>query len=97
MTTVRYEASTHRLRLEGVCRDDDTSTIQDAIDTFVSMSGGHLVIDLTAVTAIHPTIAADLVAAVHAARSQGNVVTLIRKHRTPVDDAIIAAESEDGQ
>jgi hypothetical protein len=63
MTTVNYEAPGHRLRIEGQCRDDDRDTIREALDTFARQAGGHLIVDLTAVTSMDRGVAEDLVAA----------------------------------
>lgn len=90
MTTVRYEAGVRRLRIEGECRDDDRSTIREALDTFARLSG-HLIVDLTAVTFIDQEVADELVA-VARTRTDGATFAFLRKHGTPVDAALNAAE-----
>lgn len=92
MTAVHYVASTHRLRLEGACRENDLVVVRDALDAFLPLSGGRLIVDLTAISEIDPSVAADLVGTAHDARDQGVTVTLVRKHSTPVDAALIEAE-----
>jgi anti-anti-sigma regulatory factor len=94
MTTVRYDADVHRLRLEGECRDYDRSSIQDALGTFAELAGGHLIVDLTAVTGIDQSIANELVDAARA-RTEGPTFAFVRKHGSPVDDALKAAENRD--
>ena len=94
MTTVHYEAGTHRLRLEGACRDGDRLAIHEALDTFTPMAGGHLIVDLTAVTAIDQSVANDLVATARSLSDAQGAFTLVRKHGTPVDQALVAAESD---
>jgi anti-anti-sigma regulatory factor len=93
MTTVRYEASTRRLRIEGRCVDGDRAAIQDALDTCARLASGHLIVDLTAVTVIDQSAANDLVAAAGRSRRAGGTVVFVRKHGTDVDDVLAAAES----
>jgi hypothetical protein len=93
MTTVHYDAGTHRLRLEGVWRDGDRATIREALDTFAPLAGRYFIVDLTAVTEVDQVFANDLVAAARAAVSEDDTLTFVRKHGTPVDDALTAAEA----
>jgi anti-anti-sigma regulatory factor len=93
MTTVHYEAGTHRLRLEGPCRDADRSALHEALDTFAPMAGGHLIVDLTGVTSMDQRVANDLVAAARSANKEHEAFTIVRKHGTVVDEALIAAEA----
>ena len=92
MTAVRYEASGRRLRLAGVCQAADRDALHEALDTFAHLSGGHLIVDLTAVTDIDPGTARDFVAAARRSRGDGVTVAFVRKHDTPVDAALRAAE-----
>ena len=92
MTTVRFEADTRRLRIEGGCHAADWSTVQEALDTFSQLTDGHLIVDLTAVTGIDQHVADELVAAARRSRANGGTVAFIRKHGTTVDDALTAAE-----
>jgi ABC-type transporter Mla MlaB component len=94
MTTLHYEARAHRLRVEGDCHAADLATVHEALDTFTKLASGHLIVDLTAVTAIDPSIAAGLVLAARRARSAGGTVVLLRKHGTCVDEALTAADRE---
>lgn len=93
MTTLHYEASTHRIWLEGSCRPDDSLAIHDALDAFGPIAGGQLIVDLTAVTDIDPGVAAELVQAARSAQHQGKALTLLRKPGTTVDEALSTAES----
>jgi anti-anti-sigma regulatory factor len=97
MTTVRYEADTHRLRIEGACRAGDRSAIQEALDTFARLAGGHLIVDLTAVTTIDQRLANDLVDAAHSLSGAAGTFAFVRKHGTAVDDAMSAAEARGAQ
>ena len=45
MTTIRYEASAHRLRIEGGCHAGDLSAVHTALETFAHLADGHLIID----------------------------------------------------
>lgn len=92
MTTVRYEASVHRLRVEGECRRSDLSTVRKAFETFSEMADGHLIVDLTAVTGIDQSVADELVGAGRRSRRDGGTVAFVRKHGTPVDEALTSAE-----
>ena len=91
MTTVRYEARAHRLRIDRL-PTSSLSAIQDALATFAQFADGHLIIDLTAVNAIEQDVADDLVAAAQGSRREGGTVAFIRKHGTLVDEALTAAE-----
>lgn len=93
MTTLHYEASTHRIRLEGECRNDDGLALRDALEAFGPMAGDHLIVDLTAVTHIDPAVAAEVVRAVRSASRDGKQLTLLRKDGTVVDEALSAAEA----
>ncbi len=96
MTTVVYEAPGHRLRLGGQCRDDDRDAIREALGTFARQAGCHLIVDLTAVTAIDQGVAEDLVA-VRSSCGDGQTFAFIRKHGTPIDEALTAAEQSQSQ
>ena len=91
MTTLTYEASARRLRIAGGCRSDDSSTIQEAFGAFASLAGGHLIVDLTAVTEIEQEVANDLLAAARRWSREGGTFALVRKGGTVVDDALLAA------
>ena len=91
MTTLTYEASAHRLRIAGGCRSDDSSTIQEAFAAFADLAGGHLIVDLTAVTEIDQGVANDLLAAARRWSRDGGTYALVRKGGTAVDDALVAA------
>jgi hypothetical protein len=91
MTTVSYEASGHRLRIGGGCQEDDNSTLQNALETFADLAGGHHIVDLTAVTEIDQRVADELMAAARRSMKDGRTVAFIRKHGTLVDYALLAA------
>ncbi|WP_028644058.1 STAS domain-containing protein [Nocardioides sp. URHA0020] len=93
MTTVTYEAAGHRLRIAGGCHRGDNPTLQEALGTCAELAGSHLIVDLTAVTEIDQQVANDLVAAARRSRASGGTIALVRKHGTPVDDALAAAET----
>lgn len=92
MTTMRYEAGAHRLRIEGDCRESDYSAIRDALDTVAAQASDHLIIDLTAVTRLDQSVANGLVAASRKARLNDRALALVRKHGTTVDAALRKAE-----
>jgi anti-anti-sigma regulatory factor len=92
MTALRYEADGHRLRIAGGCRAADCDLIREALDAMVHLADDHLIVDLTAVTEIDQYVANELIAAARRSRGDGGTVTFVRKHGTPVDDALRAAE-----
>ncbi len=92
MTNLRYEANTHRLRIEGSCHLADLSKVHEALDTFSPLTDGHLIVDLTAVTEIDQAVADELVAVAYRSGSRRGTVAFVRKHGTSVDRALTAAE-----
>lgn len=93
MPTVTYETTTHRLRIGSECREEHSDTIQRALRRFADLADGHLIVDLTAVTAIDQRVASDLVAAAGRLRAAGRTFAFVRKHGTPVDAALSAAQA----
>jgi anti-anti-sigma regulatory factor len=92
VTAVHYEADGHRLRIAGGCRAGDRDVIREALDAMAHLANDHLIVDLTAVTEIDQCAANELIAAVRRSRGDGGTVVFVRKHGTPVDNALVAAE-----
>lgn len=91
MPNVRYEAEVHRLRLTGAVGDADLTELEERVDAFVDATEDDLVIDLTAVTELADSAARHLVEVRAAAVADGRRMTLLRRCRTPTDDALNAA------
>jgi len=88
MTTLDYEAEHHRLRITGVCRDDDAPALADVVSR-LSRASVTLIVDLTAVSAMTPEVARSLVTSQTAAERCR--VTLLRKSGSMVDRRLQAA------
>ena len=90
-----YEAQHRRLRVAGVCGDDDVPTLCEAVRT-LTRTGDSLIVDLTAVTAMTAEVADALLAAQALAQAMARTcrVTLLRKSRGPVDRCLRAALPE---
>lgn len=91
MSHVRFEAESRRLRLAGDVLDDDLAELAEMLDRFTGRAEGHVMVDLTAVTDLSASAARHLVEVRAAAASEGRLITLLRRHGTPVDDALKAA------
>lgn len=91
MPNVRYEAEAHRLRVTGAVGDADLADLEQRVDAFVGAAEGDLVIDLTAVTELADSAARHLVQVRECATADGRRMTLLRRCRTPTDDALNAA------
>jgi anti-anti-sigma regulatory factor len=92
MISLHYEPEVSRLRIAGKCRAADRGAIRDALDASAHLASEHLIVDLTAVTEIDPWAANELVAAARRSRGAAGTVVFVRKHGTPVDAALVAAE-----
>jgi hypothetical protein len=92
VTTVHYEGSAHRLRIEGSCHSADRFTVQEALETFAQWADGHLIVDLTAVTGIDQSVADELLAAAERSRRGGGTFAFVRKLDSPDDEALAVAE-----
>ncbi len=88
MSTLQYEKEHHRLRVAGVCGDDDASAVCAAVHRLAN-AGVTLIVDLTAVTAMTDEVARLLVTA--QATADGCRVNLLRKSGGPVDRRLRAA------
>ena len=91
MTTVHYEAHTHRLRISGSCPAEDRVAVRDALETFAGLAGGHLIVDMTAVTVLDQAVANDVIAATREVAERGVSCRILRK-AGEVDDALNQAE-----
>lgn len=91
MTTVRFESTGGRLRIEGDCHADHGS-LEEAFAAFANLAGGHLIVDLTAVGVLDRSVADDLLAAATRSRNEGGSVVFVRKHGTAVDTVLTLAE-----
>lgn len=91
MPHVHYETESRRLRLAGDVLDDDLADLREAVARFVERSEGHLMVDLTAVTDLSESAARHLVEVRTAAGARGRRITLLRRHGTPVDEALRSA------
>jgi hypothetical protein len=82
MAALTYDAQQRRLRVSGVCSDDDAPRITEAVLT-LARPDETLIVDLTAVTGMTVAVARALLGA------QGAIercrVTLLRKCDGPVD------------
>ncbi|WP_243060651.1 STAS domain-containing protein [Nocardioides sp. SR21] len=94
MAHVRCETESRRLRLSGAVLDAaDLADVVETLERFAESCHGQLVIDLTAVTELAAPAARHLVEVRRSAAAEGRRVTLLRRHGTPVDDALHAAAS----
>lgn len=89
MRTLSYEPQHPRLRVAGVCRDDDATHLHEAVLAFAS-HGTSLIVDLTAVTEATDDVARALLAAQVASGTCR--VTLVRKSDSSVDRRLRAAQ-----
>ncbi|MDF1606247.1 hypothetical protein [Nocardioides sp. YIM 152315] len=82
MRAITWEPSQHRLRLAGRCGGDDLATVEEAL---AAVAGRRpvLILDLTAVVSLAPSVAEAIVAACD--RSDGCRVSVLRRHGGDVD------------
>ena len=93
VSTIHHEAVSNRLRIEGACRDVDRASIQQALEEAAGLAD-HVIVDLTAATALEPEVAGLLLDVRGRAMQQGNRITLLRKSASHVDRALSTAEAE---
>jgi hypothetical protein len=92
MCTISYSAEQHRLRLEGRCGDADAERIAEAVTT-LGDGATVLIIDLTALQTLPPSVAQ---AMLKARDELGSCrVTMLRRAGTDVD--VLLAELEPGR
>ena len=90
MCTIRWESTQRRLRLAGRCEDEDREAVQDAL---AACEGGGrvLIIDMTAVTSLAPSVAEVILSARDLA--EGCRVSVLRRKGSAVEEVLAALEA----
>lgn len=95
VTTVRYDAARRSLAVTGVCQDDDTELVRDALQAF-SPRPGVMVMDLTEVTRMTERFARWLVGAHAKAAQRGQSSRLHAPAETEAAKSLAQAQAESG-
>jgi hypothetical protein len=89
MCTITWEPTQRRLRLSGHCEEQDKDAVQEALAS--CPEGRVLIVDLTAVTSLAPSVAEVIIAARD--RSAECRVNVMRRKNSAADQVLATIET----